>query len=80
MLPNPTFENDNDDTIPEGVSKLNKIVFYSDTDSGSWRNLLCKLSLPFVPRLDLVLYFLSVSNYWQMLTSELDFASFWAKN
>ena len=24
-------------TIPEGVLKLNKIVFYDDTDSGSWK-------------------------------------------
>ena len=32
-----TFENDSDDTILEGVSKLNKIIFYNDTDSGSWK-------------------------------------------
>ena len=32
-----TFKNDGDDTIPEVVSKLNKIVFYDDTDSGSWK-------------------------------------------
>ena len=32
-----TFENDSDDTIPESVSKLNKIVFYDDTDSDSWK-------------------------------------------
>ena len=31
------FENDSDDTILEGVSKLNKIIFYNDTDSGSWK-------------------------------------------
>ena len=30
-----TFENDSDDTIPKRVSKLNKIVFYDNTDSGS---------------------------------------------
>ena len=30
-----TFENDSDDTIPESVSKLNKIVSYDDTDSDS---------------------------------------------
>ena len=30
-----TFENDNDDAIPESVSKLNKIVSYDDTDSDS---------------------------------------------
>ena len=30
-----TFENDSDDTIPKSVSKLNKIVFYDNTDSGS---------------------------------------------
>ena len=30
-----TFENDSDDTIPENVSKLNKIVSYDDTDSDS---------------------------------------------
>ena len=30
-----TFENDNDDTIPEGVSKLSKIVFFDDTDRSS---------------------------------------------
>ena len=29
-----TLESDSDDTIPESVSKLNKIVFYVDTDSG----------------------------------------------
>ena len=32
-----TFENDSDDTIPKSVSKLNKIVFYDNTDSGSWK-------------------------------------------
>ena len=32
-----TFENDSDDTIPESVSKLNKIVFYDNTDSDSWK-------------------------------------------
>ena len=31
------FENDSDNTILEGVSKLNKIIFYNDTDSGSWK-------------------------------------------
>ena len=31
-----TLENNSDDTIPESVSKLNKIVFYVDTDSGRW--------------------------------------------
>ena len=31
-----TLENDSDDTIPESVSKLNKIVFYVDADSGRW--------------------------------------------
>ena len=30
-----TFENDSDDTIPEGVSKLNKMAFFDDTDRGS---------------------------------------------
>ena len=30
-----TFENDSDHAIPESVSKLNKIVSYDDTDSGS---------------------------------------------
>ena len=29
------FENDSDDAIPGSVSKLNKIVFYSDTGSDS---------------------------------------------
>ena len=33
-----TYENDSDDTIPESVSKLNKIVFYDDTYSGSWKS------------------------------------------
>ena len=32
-----TLENDSDDTITESVSKLNKIVFYEDYDSGSWK-------------------------------------------
>ena len=32
-----TFENDSDDTIPEGVSKLNKIIFFDDTDRGSFK-------------------------------------------
>ena len=32
-----TLENSNDDTIPESVSELNKIVFYNDTDSGNWK-------------------------------------------
>ena len=32
-----TFENDSGDTIPESVSKLNKIVSYNHTDSGSWK-------------------------------------------
>ena len=31
-----TLENDSDDTIPESVPKLNKIVFYVDADSGRW--------------------------------------------
>ena len=26
-----------DDTIPESVSKLNKIAFYDNTDSSSWK-------------------------------------------
>ena len=30
-----TFGNDSDDTIPESVSKSNKIVFYDNTDSES---------------------------------------------
>ena len=30
-----TFKNDSYDAIPESVSKLNKIVFYDDTDSDS---------------------------------------------
>ena len=30
------FENDSDNTIPEKVSKLNKIFLYTDTDSGRW--------------------------------------------
>ena len=32
-----TFENDSDDIIPESVSKLNKIIFYDNTDSDSWK-------------------------------------------
>ena len=32
-----TFENHSEDTVPEDASKLNKIVFYDDTDSGSWK-------------------------------------------
>ena len=32
-----TFENESDETIPESVPKLNKIVFYDHTDSGSWK-------------------------------------------
>ena len=32
-----TLENDSDDTITESVSKLSKIVFYEDYDSGSWK-------------------------------------------
>ena len=32
-----TFENDSDDTIAESMLKLNKIVLYNDTDSGSWK-------------------------------------------
>ena len=32
-----TFENDSDDIIPKSVSKLNKIMFYNNTDSGSWK-------------------------------------------
>ena len=27
-----TFENDSDGNIPEGISKLNNIIFYDDTD------------------------------------------------
>ena len=38
-----TFENDSDDTIPEGVSKWNKIVFYDDTD---WQFEICCLTFP----------------------------------
>ena len=30
-----TFENGSDHAIPESASKLNKIVFYDDTDSDS---------------------------------------------
>ena len=30
-----TFENNNADAIPEGVSKLNKIISYDGTDSDS---------------------------------------------
>ena len=62
------------------VSKLNKIVSYEDTGSDSYKFVVC--AFLFVPRLDLIfiLYFLSVNNYLQMLTSELDFASFWTKN
>ena len=30
-----TFEDDSDDTIPESVPKLEKIVSYDDTDSDS---------------------------------------------
>ena len=30
-----TFENDSDNTILEDVSKLNQIVFYDNTESGS---------------------------------------------
>ena len=30
-----TFENDSDNAIPESVSKLNKIVSYDHTNSGS---------------------------------------------
>ena len=58
-----TFENDSDDTIPESVLKLNKIVSYDDTDSGSYKFVV--YAFLFVPRLDLVciLYFLSVNNY-----------------
>ena len=71
-----TFENDSDDGIPESVSKLNKTVSCGDTDSDSYKFIV--YALLFVPRQDVVciLYFLSVNNYLQMLTSELDFASF----
>ena len=31
----PLFENDGDDTIQKSISKLNKIIFYGDSDSGS---------------------------------------------
>ena len=54
------------------VSNLNKIFFYDNT--GAVGNLF--KVFPFVPRLDLVLYFPSVNNYLQILTSELGFASF----
>ena len=30
-----TFDSDSDEVIPDSVSKINKIVFYHDTDSGS---------------------------------------------
>ena len=58
------------------VPKLNKIVSYGDTDSDSKKFVVYAFSL--VPRLDLVciFYFLSVNNYLQMLTAELDFASY----
>ena len=32
-----TFENGSDDTLPESVSKWNKIVSYDDNDSDSWK-------------------------------------------
>ena len=62
--------NGDDYTIPESVSKLNKIVSYS------YRFVV--YAFLFVPRLDLVciLYFVSINNYLQMLTLELNFASF----
>ena len=65
-----------DDTIPESVPKLNKIVSYDDADSDSYKFIV--YAFLFVPRLDLVciLYFLYLNNYLQMLISELDFASF----
>ena len=64
------------DVIPESVSKLNKIVSYDDTDSDSKEFLV--YAFLFIPRLDLVciLYYPPVNNYLQMLTGELDFASF----
>ena len=67
---------DSDDAIPGSMSKLSKIVSYDDTDNDSWR--FAVYAFLFVPILDLVciLYFLSINNYLQMLTSELDFASF----
>ena len=68
------------DVIPESASKLNKIVSYDDTDSDSKEFLV--YAFLFIPRLDLVciLYYPPVNNYLQMLTGELDFASFWTKN
>ena len=70
------FENDSYDVIPESVSKLNKIVSYDDTDSDSKEFVV--YAFLFIPRLDLVclLYYPPVNNYLQMLTGELDFASF----
>ena len=67
---------DSDDAIPGSMSKLSKIVSYDDTDNDSWR--FAVYAFLFVPILDLVCipYFLSINNYLQMLTSELDFASF----
>ena len=74
-----TFENDSDYAIPKSRSKLNKTVSHDDTDSGSYKFVVCNFL--FVPRLALVciLYFLYIINYLHMLTSNLDFASFWAK-
>ena len=63
-----------DEAISESVSKLNQIISYDDTDSDNQKIFYLAL---FVPRLDflcILLYFLSVNNYLQMLT--LDFASF----
>ena len=62
--------NGNDDAIPKSVFKLNKIVSYSYK--------FVVYAFLFVSRLDLVCiqYFVSVNNYLQMLTLELNFASF----
>ena len=43
-----TFENESDDAIPESVSKLNKIVSYDDTDSGSLLLTLSNLFLDYI--------------------------------
>ena len=68
-----TFENDIDVTIPESVSKLNKIVSYKNTDSDSQKFVI--YAFLFVPRLDLfcVLYFLSINSDLQMLTFDARF-------
>ena len=61
-------------------AEMNKIVSQNDTDRCSQKYVV--YAFLFVPKLDLVfiLDFLSVNNYLQMLSSELDFASFQAKN